>query len=136
MKVEYPVASVRNIVKTVFVHPFIAFVFRLISSFHKVTNCRRPKQENTLVFVSGFRSLAETHPLHGKASSSSQIRECLAVTLLNHSNIDEKTILNATSGLLTHADAQQGGKEELNLINIPKTRLENIYQVTDRLCAL
>ena len=47
-----PVAAVRDIVDTVAVDLPIAMVTRLISSFQKVTSCRRSKNEDLRVFVS------------------------------------------------------------------------------------
>ena len=83
-----PVGAVRDIVLAVAIDPPIAMVTRLISSFQKVTSCRRQKNEDLTVFVSRFKSLAATHLLHANASSSSQIGKMLAVTT-EHANLDE-----------------------------------------------
>ena len=131
-----PVSAVRDIVDTVAIDPPIAMVSRLISSFQKVTSCRCSKNEDLRVFVSRFRGLAASHLLHANASSSSQIGEVLAVTLLNNANLDEGTLMNATSALITHAEAREDDVSRSNLMEVPKDVVEKMWSIAEKLSFL
>ena len=121
---------------TVAVDSPITMVTRLISSFQKVTTCRRSKNENLKVFVSRFRGLAETHLLHATASPSSQIGEVLAVTLLNNANLDEGTLINATSALITHAEAREKEGAHQDFIEVFKSTIDSIHSISLKLSSL
>ena len=100
------VAAVRNIVNLIAIDLSIAMVSRLINSFHKVSACRRKKNEDLLVFVSRFRGLAAEHLMHSNASTSSQIGEFLAFILLNNANLEDGTLTNAKLQLISLAEAR------------------------------
>ena len=131
-----PVATVRDIVDTVAVDPPIAMVTRLISSFQKVTSCRRSKNEDLRVFVSRFRGLAATHLLHAIASSSSQIGEVLAVTLLNNANLDEGTLIIATSVLITLAEAREKEVAHNDSMEVSNPMIDGIHSISLKLSSL
>ena len=89
------VAAVRDIVNLVAIDPPIAMVSTPINSFHRVSTCRRKKNEDLSVFVSRFGGLAAEHLMHSNASTSTQIGEVLAITLLNNANLEEGTQTDA-----------------------------------------
>lgn len=131
-----PIASVRDIVRTVAVDPPIATVSRLIASFKNVMNCRRGNKETLPVFVSRFRGLAAKHLLHAKVSSSSQIGEVLAVTLLNNCNLDDNTLVNATSALLALADAREASQKDCATVEVSTISINKLARLCARLSAL
>ena len=99
-------AAVRDIVNLIAIDPLIAMVSKLINSFHRVSTCRQKKNEDLSVFVSRFRGLAAEHLMHSNASTSSQIGEVLAITLLNNANLEERTLTNAKLQLISLAEAR------------------------------
>ena len=111
-KQEDQVAAVKQIVELIAVDPPIAVVSRLISSFNAVTNCRRQRNEDLGTFVSRFRGLAADHLMHGGLSSSSQVGEVLAITLLNNANLSEETLTSAKLQLISLAQARETKAKE------------------------
>lgn len=73
LQMDTPIEDALQIFKLVAVDPPITTVKSLISSYQKVTGCRREKNEKLSNFVSCFRGLPAKHLLHSHASSSSQI---------------------------------------------------------------
>lgn len=106
------IAAVRDIVELIAVDPPIAMVSRLISSFNKVSSCRREKNEYLSVFVSRFRGLAAETSCISNACTSSQVGEVLAITLLNDANLEEGTLTNAKLQLISLAEARSENEKE------------------------
>lgn len=96
--------GVQQIVNLLAVDHPIAVVTRLITSFNKVESFRRGKEENLNRFVDRFRGLASDQLMHAGASSSSQIGEVLAITLLNNANLEEGILANANMQLTSLAE--------------------------------
>ena len=86
-KQDDQVKAVMEIVNLIAVDAPIAIVSRLINSFNKVTSCRRLKNEDVRTFISRFQGLAAEHLMHAGETSSSQIGEVLAITLLNNADL-------------------------------------------------
>lgn len=93
-----------QIVELVAVDPPITVLTRFISSYQKVTSCRPEKDERLYTFVSRFRGLAAKHLVHSQVSSSSQIAEVLAITLLKYAVLEEIALKNANFQLIAHAE--------------------------------
>ena len=106
-KQEDQVKAVKEIVDLIAVDPPIAVVTRLIDSFNQVTNCRKRRGEDLNSFVSRFQGLAAEHLMHAGATSSSQIGEVLAITLLNNAALDESTLTNAKLRLISLAESRR-----------------------------
>ena len=98
--------AIREIIELIAVDLPIAVVSRLIASFNKVTSCRRRRSEDLNTFVSRFRGLAADHLMHGGLSSSSQVGEVLAITLLNNASLSDETLTNAKLQLISLAQAR------------------------------
>ena len=111
-KQEDQVTAVREIIELIAVDPPIAVVSRLIQSFNAVTNCRRNRSEDLGSFVSRFRGLAADHWMHGGLSSSSQVGEVLAITLLNNANLSEETLTSAKLQLISLAEALSSAEKK------------------------
>ena len=111
MQMDDSVQAALSIVKLVAVDPPISMVTRLISSYQRVTSCRQDWSEKLSSFVLWFRGLAAKHLLHANTSSSSQIGEVLAITLLNNANLEDGTLTNAKLQLIAHAEARNKEKE-------------------------
>lgn len=79
---------------------------RFISSYQKVTGCRRERNEKLSSFVSCFCGLAARHLLHSQAFSFSQFGEVLASTILNHAMLEEVAFTNAKIQLIVHAESR------------------------------
>lgn len=94
------------------------------------------RNEDLRVVVYRFRGLAATHLLRANISPSSQNGEVLSLTLLNNSNIDYNTFMNATSALLALAKALEKEQKESSLAEIPKACLTKLNEATYRLSAL
>ena len=133
-KQDNQIAAVRDIIELVAVDSPIANVSRLITSFHRVTNCRRHRNKDLRAFVSRFRGLAADHLMHGGLSSSSQVGEVLAITLLNNANLSEETLTNTKLQLFALAkerdDNDNKNKEEF--ISIPKTVEKDISTLLEK----
>jgi len=129
-KQDDQVAAVRDIVELVAVDPPIAMVSRLISSFNKVSSCRRKKNEDLSMFVSRFRGLSAEHLMHSHSSSSSQIGEVLAITLLNNANLEEGTLTNAKLQLISLAEARSRNEKNSESISISKESLEVLSKIS------
>ncbi len=71
--------------------PLLVVITRLINSFNKVVKCKRNKNESLTQFVSRFHGLAFATLDPRRASSSSQVGEVLAITLLGNANLGETT---------------------------------------------
>jgi hypothetical protein len=76
--------AVEEIVKILATDPPMAIVSRLITTFTKVTTCKRKPKEDLTQFTSRFWGLAADHLIHANASTSSQTAEMLAIILLNN----------------------------------------------------
>ena len=135
---EDPVEAALQMVKLVAVDPPISMVTRLISSYQQVTSCWRDRSENLSTFVLRFRRLAAEHLLHANASSSSQIGEVLAITLLNNANLGEGTLTNAKLQLISHAEARISEKEKYGACveSVPKEGLLELQKLNDQLHSL
>ena len=106
-KQDDQIAAVREIIELIAVDSPIAVVSRLISSFHRVTDFCRRRNEDLRSFVSRFRGLAADHLMHGALSSSSQVGEVLAITLLNNANLSEETLTSAKLQLIALAKERE-----------------------------
>jgi len=107
-------------------------VTRLISSFQRVTSCQRKKNEDLRLFVSRFRGLAAKHLMSANASSSSQIGEVLAITLLNNANLEDGTLTNAKVALINLAEARAKDEGGVNTITPPKKHYETLVKLNAR----
>jgi len=132
LQTDDPVQAVRDIVRIVAVDAPIAMVTRLISSFQKVTSCQRKKNEDLRIFVSRFRGLAAKHLMSANASSSSQIGEVLAITLLNNANLEDGTLTNAKVALINLAEARAKDEGGVNTITLPKNYYETLVKLNAR----
>lgn len=111
------------------VDPPIAMVSRLISSFDKVSSCRRKKNEDLSVFVSRFRGLAAEHLMHSNASTSSQVGEVLAITLLNNANLEEGTLTNAKLQLISLAEARAENEKDRATKEVSAKALDDLEKI-------
>lgn len=132
---EDTIQAALQIVKLVPVDPPIAMVTRLISSYPKVTSCRTDPKEKLSIFVSRFRGLAAKHLLHSNASSTSQIGEVLAITLLKNANLEDETLTNAKLQPISHAQARSKEKEIDNASNglVLKEILAELQTISEQL---
>ena len=112
-KQEDQIAAVRDIIELIAIDSPVATVSRLIDSFHRVTNCRRRRNEDLRAFVPRFRGLAADHLMHGGLSSSSQVGEVLAITLLNNANLSEETLTNAKLQLIALAKEREDAQTNM-----------------------
>ena len=116
---ENQIKGVQDIVHLVAVDPPIAIVTRLISAFNKVTSCVRRNNEHLNRFVDRFRGVASEHLMHAGASSSSQIGEVLAITMLNNAKLEEGTLTNAKMQLIGLAESRlvknNGARDQLRI---------------------
>lgn len=80
----------------------------MISSFNGVNLCARRNNEDISAFVSKFRGYAANHLMHAGVAANSQIREIIAITLLNNSNLSEETLPNTKMQLVAMAKVMQG----------------------------
>lgn len=87
-----PVQAVFEIVKVVVIDPPIAVFTRLISSFNKIESIKRRSNEDLSSFASRFRDAAAEHLQHTYATSSFQVGQVFAITLLNNANMDENML--------------------------------------------
>ena len=83
-KQDDQVMAVMEIANLIAVDGPIASATRLINSFNKVTSCRRLKNEDFRTFISRFQGLAAEHLMHASETSSSQIDDVLAITLIKN----------------------------------------------------
>ena len=86
----------------------ISIVTRRITSFNKVISCKRRKNEELQSFVSRFQGLAADHLRLAGTSSTSQMGEVFAITLLNNTELSDSGLSNA----------------KLELVNMAKSRIE------------
>lgn len=129
------VEAVREIVNLIAVDPPIAGVSRLISSFNKVTSCERKQKEDLTMFVSRFRGLAADHLVQVNASSSSQIGEVLAITLLNNAKLAEGTLTNAKMSLIALAEDRARREAGSATVEVPERSITEAASVTESLKA-
>ena len=104
---ENQLKAVEEIVKLLATDPPMAIVSRLISTFSKVTSCKRKPKEDLNQFTSRFWGLAADHLMHANASSSSQTAEMLAIILLNNSLLPDDTLTAAKLELIRIAESRQ-----------------------------
>ena len=130
-----PVQAALSIVKLVAVDPPMSMVTRLISSYQKVTFCRRDRIEKLSSFVSRFRRLAAKHLLHVNTFSSSQIGEMLAITLPNNANLEYGTLTNAKLQLIAHNEARNREKESsvVDTKLVSKANLNNVLKIAEKM---
>ena len=123
-----------EIVELISFDPPIAVVTRFINSYNRVTTCRRKKSEDLSVFVSTFRGLAAEHIMHFKVTSSKQIAEVLAITLLNNSNLKESTLINAKLQLIALAEnrAKDQNRHFQDTVQVRKSFLEEIQDLKEK----
>ena len=103
-KQDDQIKGVQQMVDLIASDPPIAVVTRLTDSFNKVINCRRKPSEELNRFLSRYRGLAAEHVLGAGETSSSQVGEVLAITLLNNACIPETTPTNAKLQLIRLAE--------------------------------
>lgn len=111
-QIDNLVKAALQIAKLVPVDLPITMVPRLISSYQKVTVCRLEKNEKLSTFASRFRSPAAKHLLHSQASSSLQIGEALAISLLNKAMLEEEIFTYAKLQLIAHAVSRAKNEEK------------------------
>lgn len=104
--------AVREIVQLISLDPLVAIVTRLISSFNLVMQCKRRRNENLKVFVPRFRSLTAHHLMHVVVSTTSQVSEVLAITLLNNAMLSDETLTNAVLHLAALAESRKNHEPE------------------------
>lgn len=111
---------------------------RLISSYQKVTKCRRQKIEHLSTYVSRFRSLAAIYLLYSHASSTSQFGELLAITLLNNACLEECTLTNTKIHLISLAEgrALEDNKSLAETIMVLKEKLAQVSTIVEKFKAL
>ena len=73
----------------------ISFVTSRITSFNKVTSCKRRKNGELQSFVSRFQGLAADHLMLAGTSSSSQMGEGFSITLLYNAELSDSMLSNA-----------------------------------------
>ncbi len=88
------------------VDPHIAVVTGLIQSFNGVTSCRKRKGEDLNSFASRFRRLAADYLLHAGSTSSSQVGEVPAITLLNNAALSDDTLKIAKLQLIALSESR------------------------------
>ena len=110
----------------------MAVALRLIAAFNKVTSCRRWRSEDLNTFVSRFRRLAADHLMHGGLSSSPQVGELLAITLLNTASLSEETLTNAKLQLISFAQARES-QGQTEAVYIQKSMIDELGEVAAQL---
>lgn len=113
--------------------PPITMVSRLISSFNKVSSCRCKKNEELPAFVGRFRGLAAEHLMHANPSSSSQVGEVLAITLLNNANLEKATLTNAKLQLIALDEQRIKECDETDVLKIRQKYFDNMRSALERL---
>ena len=131
-KQDDQITVIREIIELIAVDPPIPVVSRLIASFNKVTNCRRRRSEDLNTFVSRSRGLAADHLMHGGLSSSSQVGQVLAITLLNNASLSEETLTNAKLQLISLAQARES-QGQTEAVYIPKSKIDELGEVAAKL---
>lgn len=94
-KQDEKVKAVVDIADILAVHPSIAVVSRLISSFNKVSTDRCDKHEYLQTFALRLESVAAEHMRHAGVDKSAHTGEVLAIHLLNKANLNDSTLTNA-----------------------------------------
>jgi hypothetical protein len=104
----------------------MAIVSRLITTFTKVTTCKRKPKEDLNQFTSRFWGLAADHLMHANASTSSQTAEILAIILLNNALLTDETLTAANLELIRIAESRQvsspNSKEDVTNEDITELR--------------
>lgn len=103
-KQEDQVQAVREIVDLIAVDPQISGVSRLISSFNICKWCERKNNGDLTMFILRLGVIAADQLVQVIASSSSQIGEVLAITLLDNAKLIGGTITNAKISLISRAE--------------------------------
>lgn len=120
--------AIKEIVEITAEDPPIAMVSRFISSFNKVSSCRRRKNEELFVFASRFRCLAAEHQMHANSPSSSQIGEVLSITVLNNGSLEEGTLTQAKLNFIQMAEQRASKEDKLELFNVLKSLVDNVLK--------
>lgn len=113
-KIDYKqsdsIKAVKQIVDLIAIDPPITVVTRLIDTFNAVINCKRGANETITNYVSRFHGLASKHLIRAGTTSSEQIGEVLAITVLNNANLSSTNLNQAKMNLIALAQ----GKEDDN----------------------
>ena len=71
--------------------------------------------------------------MHSNASSSSQIGEVLAITLLNNATLEEGTLTNAKLQLISLAEARSKEENTSETVDVNKSSLSTIKELSENL---
>jgi len=104
--------TVQQIVDKIAKDPPTTVVTRVMTSFVKVQNCKRPRDMKFTTYVSKFMALASEHLIHTGGTSRSQVGEVLAFTLLNNANLEKATHQTAKMQLIQTATERQQSHED------------------------
>lgn len=129
--------AVQQIVDKIAKDPPTTVVTRLMNSFVKVQNCKRNKDMSFNSFVSKFMALASEHLIHSGGTSTSQVGEVLAFTLLNNANLEKATHQTAKMQLIqTAAERQDRQGETLKAFPMTDVDRASIQSSIDKVVKL
>lgn len=117
--------GIKEFVELIAEDPPITMVSKLISSFNKNSSCHRRKNSELYFLVSRFQGLAAEHLMHANSSSSSQVGDVLAITLLNNSSLEECFWTQANRNIIQLAEQHARKEDKLEVLKVSKSLVEN-----------
>lgn len=119
----------KEIIDLIATGPPIFVVIRSINSFNKVINCRRKPSEDLKMFLARYRGLEAEHLMRVGASSSSQVSEVLAITLLKNANLSDAILTIAKMKLIRFAEEHKNPHDDQNSYTVSRLYLEAFFKV-------